>query len=175
MAARLIKAMARRRGNTKTQPNVRKLLMESDVRKVSKDLPQKSRKALPSSNAANLGKSNKSGKSSRASNSGNSGKAPIQGELCASTRKGKRYMITLHFEEGRRRTVHFGSSEYDNYTIHKDPDRRARYIERHRRHENWRDPTTPGFWSRWLLWEKPTLDGAIKALPQRFSVVMGPC
>jgi hypothetical protein len=28
--------------------------------------------------------------------------------------------------------------------------------------ENWEDPTTAGFWSRWLLWEKPDFKDALK-------------
>eukprot|EP00962_Isochrysis_galbana_P017771 scaffold5118_cov118-Isochrysis_galbana.AAC.7 len=36
--------------------------------------------------------------------------------------------------------------------MHKDPKRRAAYIARHRVNENWNDPHTAGFWSRWLLW-----------------------
>lgn len=79
-------------------------------------------------------------------------------------------MISLKFEDGSERTVHFGSSDYENYTTHKDPERKARYIRRHERNERWDDPSTAGYWSRWLLWEKPTIAGAIEALPKRVSV-----
>ncbi len=36
--------------------------------------------------------------------------------------------------------------------------------------EYWEDPLTAGFWSRWLLWEEPTLDKAIKALKKNFGI-----
>jgi Family of unknown function (DUF5754) len=65
------------------------------------------------------------------------------------------------FPEGR--TVHFGRKGYSDYTIHKDRERMKRYIIRHRRRENWTRSGryTAGFWSRWLLWSRPSLRGAI--------------
>ena len=31
---------------------------------------------------------------------------------------------------------------------------------------------TAGFWARWLLWSRPSLDGAIEELRQRFALVV---
>ena len=56
--------------------------------------------------------------------------------------------------------VRFGRSGYSDYTIHKDPVRMQRYLARHSARENWRDPKTAGFWSRWLLWSEPSLRAA---------------
>ena len=86
--------------------------------------------------------------------------------LQKSDRKFKRYMVHLQTPDGMQ-TVHFGSSEHDNYTTHKDPKRRELYLARHAKRENWEDPTTAGFWSRWLLWEEPHLLDAIKALERK--------
>ena len=65
------------------------------------------------------------------------------------------------FPEGR--TVHFGAKGYSDYTIHGDRVRMKRYVARHRRRENWgrTGRYTPGFWSRWLLWSRPTMKGAL--------------
>jgi len=63
-----------------------------------------------------------------------------------------------------KKTVSFGAKGYSDFTQHKDAERKQRYIDRHKRNENWDDPKTAGFYSRWLLWEKPTLTGSIKAL-----------
>ncbi len=73
------------------------------------------------------------------------------------------------FPEGR--TVHFGLKGYSDYTIHKDPARMKRYLTRHRRRENWgkSGQYTAGFWSRWLLWSRPSLRGAIS----RTQTVLG--
>jgi hypothetical protein len=66
------------------------------------------------------------------------------------------------FPDGRR--VLFGARGYSDYTIHKDAARKARYVIRHRRRENWRASGryTAGFWSRWLLWSEPSLRSAVR-------------
>lgn len=72
---------------------------------------------------------------------------------------------------GRSKTVHFGATGYEDFTTHRDPDRRERYLERHGRgHENWDDPTTPGALSRWILWNKPTLKASIADFKRRFGL-----
>ena len=47
--------------------------------------------------------------------------------LQPSKRKGKRYHAIIYTPEGPRH-VHFGSSEYENYTMHQDPTRKKKYI-----------------------------------------------
>ena len=67
-------------------------------------------------------------------------------------------------------TVRFGARGYSDYTKHKDPDRKQRYITRHRKNENWKisGVRSAGFWSRWILWGEPTLRGSIRALERKF-------
>lgn len=89
--------------------------------------------------------------------------------ITKSDRKGKRYTATLTNAD-RRRTVHFGSDSHENFTIHKDVDRRARYLARHRANENWRNPDKSAFWARWLLWNKPTLRGSAQDITKRFPI-----
>lgn len=57
--------------------------------------------------------------------------------------------------EGGSRLVRFGASGYEDYTQHKDPQRRANYRSRHRG-DNLRDPYSPGFWSWHVLWGPTT-------------------
>lgn len=70
------------------------------------------------------------------------------------------HKFTATFPDGAR--VHFGRKGYSDYTIHKDRERMKRYLIRHARRENWgrSGAKTAGFWSRWLLWSSPTLNGA---------------
>jgi len=90
--------------------------------------------------------------------------------LSPSTRSEKKWMVKLP----TGKTIHFGAEGYQDYTMHRDPERKRRYIERHSRpgRENWTKSglDTPGFWSRWLLWNLPTLSGSKKDIEKRFKV-----
>ena len=68
------------------------------------------------------------------------------------------------------KVIDFGASGYSDYTKHKDPERKSRYLARHAKNENWLDPLTAGFWSKWILWNKPTLQKSINDVEKRFNV-----
>lgn len=88
--------------------------------------------------------------------------------LSVSIRKNKKYMI----ETPSGKKIHFGDSRYQDFTKHKDMTRKKRYILRHRGRENWTKSgiNTPGFWSRWLLWNKPTIQASILDIERRFKI-----
>lgn len=85
--------------------------------------------------------------------------------LKLSTREDKKYQITYD-----NKTIHFGSQGSSDYTKHKNIDRKKRYISRHQPREDWSDPKTAGFWSRWLLWNQKTLNSSIKDIKNRFNI-----
>jgi hypothetical protein len=62
------------------------------------------------------------------------------------------------------KVVRFGRKGYSDYTIHKDKERMERYLNRHRARESWGKggQYTAGFWSRWLLWSRPSLNAALR-------------
>jgi hypothetical protein len=66
--------------------------------------------------------------------------------------------------------IPFGAKGYEDYTMHKDIERKKAYIERHRSTEDWNDTDSAGAFSRWLLWNKPTLDESIKDMEKRFNI-----
>ena len=73
------------------------------------------------------------------------------------------------FEDGGH--VDFGQKGYSDFTIHKDPQRMKRYLVRHTGHgENWKNIRTAGFWSRWLLWSKPSMVEAKRLIEYKFHV-----
>lgn len=77
--------------------------------------------------------------------------------------KKKYKAIFKNIETGRDKTVKFGAQGMSDYTIHKDKKRQERYITRHSKMgEDWNNPLTAGFWSRWLLWSSPDFDTALK-------------
>lgn len=74
-------------------------------------------------------------------------------------------------------TTNFGGRGCRDYTTYcaEGPVELARakrraYIARHGAAEKWRDPAAPATLSRYLLWEKPTLRGALAAYRTRFGV-----
>jgi len=72
------------------------------------------------------------------------------------------------------KVVKFGAVGYDDFTKHKDKERRRRYIERHGRgREHWSSPDTPGALSRWVLWNKTSLRESIKDFKRRFHLHAG--
>ena len=68
-----------------------------------------------------------------------------------------------------KRTISFGSAQHSDYTKHKDPERKQRYLNRHKKNENWNDHTTAGFMSKNLLWNKPTISESIRDTNNRFK------
>ena len=72
--------------------------------------------------------------------------------------------------EDPEKTTHFGARGYEDYTQHRNELRKANYLKRHAPRENWRDPTSAGALSRWILWNKPTLTASIADFKKRFSL-----
>lgn len=87
-----------------------------------------------------------------------------------SNKSGKKLMATFFKDNGRTKTIHFGAEGMSDFTKHKDPKRKQRYLNRHRKRENWKVPDTAGSLSRWILWNKPTLSASIEDYKQRFKL-----
>ena len=70
--------------------------------------------------------------------------------------------IFTNNDKSKKKTVHFGAKGMSDYTIHKDKDRMKRYLNRHKKRENWEQCDTAGALSRWVLWNKTSLQCSIK-------------
>ena len=88
--------------------------------------------------------------------------------LTPSRRQSKKWTITT--PQGKK--IHFGAKGYQDYTQHHDKARQMNYITRHEATgvEQWDNPQTAGWWSRWLLWERPNLDEAIDNIRNKFNI-----
>lgn len=90
-----------------------------------------------------------------------------------SKTKGKKYDAVFLYPDTTQRTVAFGAEGYSDFTIHKDEERKQRYITRHSPREEglWKTrPDSPAALSRYLLWEEPTLQTAIRRYKERYSL-----
>lgn len=79
--------------------------------------------------------------------------------------KHKYYIYTL---DGK--IIKFGDINYDDYTTHKNDKRKLNYIKRHEKNEKWdiSGIDTPGFWSKNLLWDQPTLEESYKNIKKKY-------
>lgn len=88
-----------------------------------------------------------------------------------STNSKKKYMAIFRDEKGKKvKTTHFGAAGFSHYPIHKNEERKKRYIDRHKKNENWNDKFSAGALSRWILWNKPTLRDSIADYKRRFNL-----
>ena len=76
-----------------------------------------------------------------------------------SAKPGKKYDAIF---DGTK-TISFGASGYEDFTMHHDEKRKQTYIKRHS-NEDWNRSNleSAAFLSRYLLWEKPSLRQAIQ-------------
>ena len=67
------------------------------------------------------------------------------------------------FDDGTHTS--FGALGYEDYT-----QRKQLYLNRHRKNEDWSNPKTAGALSRWILWNKPTLEESINNYIKKFNM-----
>ena len=85
--------------------------------------------------------------------------------ISKSTRPNKKYMAT----DGSK-TVHFGDSNYSDFTKHRDEERKKRYIQRHSQEDHTiSNALSPAFLARNILWNKPTVEASIRDLNRRYK------
>jgi len=85
----------------------------------------------------------------------------IEAKLSVSNKPDKKYKVVVESKD-KKRTLHFGSAGMSDYTKHKDDERKKRYIDRHKKRENWSDPFSAGYWAKNILWNKKTIKESIK-------------
>ena len=67
-----------------------------------------------------------------------------------------------------KKSSHFGQAGASDFTIHKDPMRKNRYLDRHSKNEDWHNPLTAAFYATNSLWNKPTITESIRDTNKRF-------
>lgn len=91
----------------------------------------------------------------------------------------KKFMVKVKYGKNfdKIKTIHFGANKYNDYTIyyknygkHYADKKKMAYIARHSVNEDFNDPLTAGFWSRWVLWEESTVLKSLKKTIKRFNL-----
>ena len=94
---------------------------------------------------------------------------PINIEILKATDPDKKYKAVIQQPNGRTKAVQFGAAGMSDYTKHKDPERKQRYLNRQRKNEDWNDYTTAFFYATNILWNKPAITESIKNTNNRFK------
>ena len=92
-------------------------------------------------------------------------------KITRSPKKDKKLMAV--FSDGS--VTHFGAAGMQNYggvgkERHLSEERKKRYIARHKSRENLNKPDSPGALSRYVLWNKSTLQASIADYKRRFKL-----
>ena len=80
----------------------------------------------------------------------------------------KHKYVAIFKQDGKQRRIPFGAKGYSDFLQHGDEDRKYRYLKRHFEREDWNNPFTAGTLSRFILWNKPTLDESVADYLDRF-------
>jgi hypothetical protein len=110
-------------------------------------------------------KSHKSKKIKKSDNVKKTGKLKLV-KIVKSPKPEKKYRA--HFSDGTH--TDFGAKGMSDFTKHKDPERKKRYMTRHSKRENWNSPKTPGALSRWILWNKDSFRKSIADYKKKFKL-----
>ena len=88
--------------------------------------------------------------------------------ITKSKKPDKKYDAVI---DGKKK-ISFGASGYSGFTKHQDLLRRDSYIKRHSK-EDWSKSNiaSPAWMSRYILWEKPTLKGAVDNANKKYKDV----
>ena len=85
-----------------------------------------------------------------------------------SDKPNKKYYIITN----DNKKIYFGQASASDFLHHKNEQRKLRYINRHKNNENWNKSgiDTAGFWSRWLLWNLPSIKQSYDDIKKRFNI-----
>ena len=95
----------------------------------------------------------------------------IKLQISTSDKSEKKYKAVFTKDDGKTKTIHFGSSMHQDYTQHHNKDRRSLYRQRHEKDLKG-DPIRAGYLSYYILWgSSPNIQTNIRAFKNKFGFV----
>ena len=85
--------------------------------------------------------------------------------LAKSWRTNKKWVVLMP----NTPPIHFGDIRYSDYLLHNDDERKRQYLARHQ-HEDWTNPRTASFWSRFVSWNRPTMRESLREIKRIFGI-----
>ena len=68
-----------------------------------------------------------------------------------------KYVVVFEGEK-----IRIGQWGAKDFTLGATKDQKEAYLKRHEKREDWDDPSTSGYWARWLLWDTPSFRKNVK-------------
>jgi hypothetical protein len=97
----------------------------------------------------------------------------VKVDITKSNRADKRFVAVFRSDDGTKiKTTHFGLKNAKNGTFidHQNNKLKENYLKRHKKNENWNDPMSAGALSRWVLWNKSSLNSSIQDYKSKFKL-----
>ena len=91
-------------------------------------------------------------------------------KIIKSPKSDKKWRALFLINDIKEKTTDFGQKGFSDYTLHKDKERRNRYINRHMKDTQTKDPTRAGYLSLYILWNKPSFNGSVRDYKKRLSI-----
>ena len=92
-------------------------------------------------------------------------------EIKKSTNPKKKLMAIFYDKNKKRiKTTHFGQAGASDYTINKDPERKALYRKRHRHDLETSNFMRAGFLAFYVLWNMTSLKASVSAYRKKFNL-----
>lgn len=89
--------------------------------------------------------------------------------LTKATAKNKKYKATFIRSDKSKKSVSFGDNRYEDYTMHKDKERKKAYQNRHKK-DKINDPQTAGALSYYILWSQPDFMEGLREYVNKFNI-----
>lgn len=91
--------------------------------------------------------------------------------IIPSPNKLKKYRaVFTNLKTNKEKTTDFGQKGANDFTITGDEEAKKRYLKRHAKDLNTKDPTRAGYLSYYILWNKKTLKASILDYKKRFNL-----
>ncbi len=90
-------------------------------------------------------------------------------KITKSKNKDKK-LDAIFMHNGKEKKVSFGQKGASDFTKHQNTDRKNLYLNRHKKRENWNDPVSRGTLSRYILWNKPSIQKSTQDFKKRFNL-----
>lgn len=93
----------------------------------------------------------------------------MEAVITRSNNPKKKYKVVVT-DGKKKKTIHFGQAGANDYTLTGDDEAKYKYIDRHKKREDWQNPFTAGFWSLHTLWSDKTIKSSLNKIKNNYNI-----